>query len=169
MAHTALLVIDLQQGLFNREHKIYNEDRLIENITYLINKCRRMKITVIFIQHTNKGFLLENSPDWQIHSGIDVQDTDICFTKKYFSLFKEKKIVNEIENMGIKKLIITGLLTHGCVKLACLDAKKLGYEVILVEDGHSNYERNAKEIVAKWNRNLAKQGITVLPTAKVFC
>ena len=39
--------------------------------------------------------------------------------------------------MGVKKLIITGLLTHGCVKGACLDAKKLGYEVVLVEDGHS--------------------------------
>jgi nicotinamidase-related amidase len=169
VAQTALLVIDLQKGLFNREHKIYNENRLIENITHLINKCRQMKIPIIFIQHTNKGLLLEDSPDWQIHSGIDVQDIDLCFTKKYFSLFKEKKIVKELENMGVKKLIITGLLTHGCVKGACLDAKKLGYEVVLVEDGHSNYDRNAKEIVDRWNQYLANQGVTVLPTAKVFC
>ena len=54
MAQTALLVIDLQKGLFNREHKIYNENRLIENITHLINKCRQMKIPIIFIQHITK-------------------------------------------------------------------------------------------------------------------
>ena len=167
MADTALLVIDLQRGLF-REHRIYNEDKLIENITRLINKCREKNIPVIFIQHSNRGLLPEESPDWRIHPGVAVKDTDLCWTKRYFSLFKEKNIVEQIENLVVKKLIITGLLTQGCVKAACQDAQKLGYEVVLAEDGHSNYEQKAQEVIDKWNRNLAEQGITVLPTASIL-
>lgn len=169
MAEVALLVIDLQRGLFNKQNKIFNEDILIENINNLIDKSRQTKTQVIFIQHTNKSFLLEESEDWQIHSGVEVTDKDLCLTKKHSSLFKEKKIAREIENMGVKSLIITGLVTHGCVKAACIDAKKLGYEVRLVKDGHSSFNKNAKELIDEWNQNLTNHGVKVLPTAEIFC
>lgn len=168
LVDTALLVIDLQRGLFKKKNKIYKEESLIENINFLVDNCRQMNIPIIFIRHTNKSFLLENSEDWQIYSGVEVKDGDLCLNKEHSSLFKEKKILREFENMRIRSFIITGLVTHGCIKAACLDGKKLGYEVKLVEDAHSNFNNNAKELIDKWNKSLSEQGVIVLPTAEVF-
>lgn len=168
MVNTALLVIDLQRGLFNKQNRIYKEEGLVENINFLIDHCRHMNIPIVFIRHTNKSSLLENSEDWQIHSGVDIKEEDLCFNKEHSSLFKEKKILKVFESMGIRSLIITGLVTQGCVKAACLDGKKSGYEVKLVQDAHSNFNKNAKELIDEWNQNLSEQGVIVLPTAEVF-
>lgn len=168
MIDTVLLVIDFQRGLFKKQNKIFNEDRLIKNINILIKQCRQKKIPIIFIRHTNNSFLQENSEDWQIHPRIEVEKRDLCFNKKHSSLFKEKKILKELETMEIKNLIITGLVTHGCVKAACIDAKRLGYGVTLVKDGHSNFNNKAEELINEWNIKLSNEGVIVLPTSDVF-
>ena len=169
MVDTALLIIDLQRGLFKKQIRIFNEDTLIENINLLIDRCRQNNIPIFFIKHTNKSFLLENSEDWQIHPGVEVRNEDLCYKKEHSSLFKEKKILSELRNRGIRSLIITGLVTHGCVKAACIDAKKLGYKVKLVKDGHGNFNKNAKQLIDEWNKNLAAQGIIVVPAAEILC
>jgi nicotinamidase-related amidase len=54
--------------------------------------------------------------------------------------------------------VVTGLVTHGCVKATCMGAKDLGYEVILVKDGHSNFNKQAAKLIDEWNRKLGDGG-----------
>jgi nicotinamidase-related amidase len=64
-------------------------------------------------------------------------------------------------------VVVTGLVTHGCVQAGCLDAHRLGYRVILPRDGHSNFNRQAAKLVDEWNAKLAEQGIAVIPADEV--
>jgi nicotinamidase-related amidase len=167
MGQTALLVIDVQKGLFKMENKVYNEEMLLCNINLLIDKSRERNIPVIFIRHAN-GLLIENTENWNIHSAINIYGDDLVLNKACGSIFDEKSIVEALEQREITNLIVTGLVTHGCIKTACLDAKKFGYEVTLAEDAHSNFTDNPKALIEEWNLRLLNEGVNVTPTMNVY-
>src|SRR5512140_786860 len=54
---TALLVIDIQKGLFEKSTPIYKAELLLKNINTLINKARQEGIPVFFIQHSSSKTL----------------------------------------------------------------------------------------------------------------
>lgn len=145
-----------------------NEDSLLENINYLIEKARERDIPVVFIRHTNEGQLVENTDGWQVNPHLKAVDGDIYFNKKHSGMFEEKHIVKGLEELRVDTLIIAGLVTHGCVKAACLGAKAAGYQVILAADAHSSFNKEASRLIEEWNEKLKEQGISVLPTRDVF-
>lgn len=168
MEAVALLIIDIQKALFKKKNKIFNEDLIIKNINLLIDKACKNNITIIFVRHSNNSFLLENSEDWNIHDGLKASSEAIFYNKKHSSLFHEKYIVEDLIKRGINSFIITGLVTHGCVQAACMDAKKLGYEVILVKDAHSNFNNHPEKLIDEWNERLSNEGIKVLQTTEIL-
>ncbi len=168
MESAALLIIDVQEGLFKKKNKIFNEEQLFSNINYLIEKSREKSIPIIFIRHTNKSFLSENTADWQLHPSLSMNSDDLCLNKEHSSIFKEKSIKKELANLGIKTLIVTGLVTNGCIKAACLDGLSSGYKVILVKDGHSTFTVNPQKLIEEWNEKLSREGIHVLLTKDIF-
>ena len=64
-------------------------------------------------------------------------------------------------------MIVTGLVTHGCVKATCEGALALGYAVVLAADGHSSYSKDAARHVEEWNRKLGEAGARVVPAAEI--
>jgi nicotinamidase-related amidase len=48
MKNQALLVIDVQQGLFRRKTPVFNEKQLLTNICTLVQRARAKKVPVIF-------------------------------------------------------------------------------------------------------------------------
>lgn len=60
----ALLVIDVQNGLFNvAHHDVAHESEMICNINSLIRKAHKAKAPVYFIQHHNDSFLKRPTKD----------------------------------------------------------------------------------------------------------
>jgi len=59
------------------------------------------------------------------------------------------------------------MVTHGCVKSTCLGALELGYQAVLAGDAHSSYNVDAAAMIAKWNRQLAEQGVAVMDSAQI--
>ncbi len=55
-------------------------------------------------------------------------------------------------------LVVTGLVTHGCVKATSPGAIEKGYQVILVSDGHSNFSQGAPQLIEKWNQKISEKG-----------
>ena len=73
-----------------------------------------------------------------------------------------------IFNAGnVGTVVVAGLVTHGCVKATCLGAKELGYRVVLVEDGHSSYHKQADKVIEEWNAKLSKESIEVKSTQEI--
>lgn len=168
MEKAALLVVDVQKGLFKRKNRVYNEDIFLENINYLIDKARERDMPVIFVRHTNDSILRESSDGWQVHPLLKSSGSDYYFNKKHSSMFDEESIVRELEKLPVSTLIVTGMMTHGCVKAACLGAKAAGYDVILAEDAHSSFNKEAGRLIVEWNGKLRDEGIRVMPAREIF-
>ena len=158
-SNTALLVIDVQQGLFERSTPIYKADQVLENIHMLVCSARREGVPVFFIQHANKSTLVEGSYAWQLHPQIQPLHTERIIHKRHGNAFKETTLREELLSKGVERLVITGLVTHGCVKATCMGAIEMGYRVVLIEDGHSNFSKQAAQLIEKWNRKLGELGI----------
>src|SRR5215218_5968074 len=69
---TALLVIDVQNGMFAEDHPVYQGAGLLATIGDLRPKARAAQVPVIYIQHNGDlGHLLEpGGAGWPIHPAI---------------------------------------------------------------------------------------------------
>ena len=165
--NTALLVIDVQQGLFERSRPIYRADQMLENINKLIHEARKTGTPVIFIQHENEKTLMKDSPAWQLHPQIRPLEKEPIIHKRHGNAFKATDLHHELEERGVREVVITGLVSQGCVKATSLGAIEKGYKVILVSDGHSTYSKGAPEIIEKWNNTLGGKGVELQETKDV--
>jgi nicotinamidase-related amidase len=164
---TALLVIDVQRGLFSKTIPIYKADQLLDNIEALVARAQRADAPVIYVQHSSKAVLPEGSEDWQLHPRLKPLKKDRIIHKSHPSAFEQTGLAEELQARHVDRLIITGLVSHGCVRATSLDAKKRGYEVVLVEDAHSNYHKQAAQVIAEVNEALAGAGAKVKAAAVI--
>ena len=162
-----LLVVDVQQGLFERSIKIYQADQVLKNINALIAAARAAGSPVIFIQHSNDNSLAFGSREWQLHPAVQPQAKETIIHKRVGNAFEKTDLHPVLQAHGIQTVVLTGLVTHGCVRATAIGALELGYRVILVTDGHSNFNKDAAKLIEKWNHDLGEIGVELLPTAAV--
>jgi nicotinamidase-related amidase len=163
----ALLVIDLQKGLFEKSTPIYSAQQVLDNINTLIDKARQAGVSVFFIQHSDNRVLVRGSDAWQMHPEIQPRAEEVVIHKLHGNAFEETNLREELEKRNVSRLIMTGLVTHGCVKATCLGAMEEGYKVVLVSDGHSSYSKDADQLIEKWNQVLSEKGAEVIEAQKV--
>jgi nicotinamidase-related amidase len=164
----ALLIIDMQKGLFNRPPgPIYKETRLLGNINSLINRANSAEAPVIYVHHSNDSWLAKESDNWQFHPSLLPPREEQIIQKLGSNAFWETDLQEKLNALNVKKLVIVGVLTQGCVQQTCIGAKDLSYQTVLVEDGHSNFEENAPELIQEWNEKLSKEGIIIKATVKI--
>ncbi len=176
MNHTALLVVDVQLGIFMRKHHdgmaVYKEDDLIENIKTLIRKARASHCPVFYIQHMYTDFPLmeKGQPMWEVHPDIKPEQDDVIIEKYHADAFYESALENTLKNHAITNLVITGLQTAYCVDTTCRRAHSMGYNCILVSDGHSTLDSDilsAEKIIAHHNSVLGSQFAKLALTSEV--
>ena len=74
---SALLVIDVQQGLCSGEHRTHEAEAVIERINRAADKTRAVGMPVFWIQHeAPEGLFCHGSPSWQLARGLDARPGD---------------------------------------------------------------------------------------------
>jgi nicotinamidase-related amidase len=164
---TALLVIDVQRELFSKGIPIYKADDLLRNINTLVARAHAAGAPVVYVQHASKSHLLEDSDGWQLHPGLQPVAGDIMVRKTHPSSFEDTSLAQELAKNDVGALLISGLVTHGCVKATSLAALELGYKTTIVADAHSSYSKDAASLVEEWNQKLAEAGARVAATNDV--
>jgi len=164
---TALLVIDVQKGLFARPTPVYHEQQLLDNINSLSDQFLKKGGAVFFIQHSNQKQLLKDTEPWQFHSRLQVGENDPVIHKTHGNAFQDTGLKDALDARGIKNIVVTGLVTNGCVKATTIGGHNLGYRVVLVEDGHSTYIKTAAKLIREWNGNLGQEIAEVHPAAGI--
>jgi nicotinamidase-related amidase len=152
----ALLVIDVQQGLFRKSTRVYRGDELLATINELVERAHSAGGAVFYVQHSSQNVLPWGSPDWQLHPMLHPTTADRIIHKLKGNAFEGTVLDGELASLGIGTVVITGLVTHGCVKSTCVGAHELGYRVVLVADGHSSYSKDAPKLIEEWNQKLSQ-------------
>ena len=163
----ALLVIDVQQALFEKRLPIHQADALLKNINHLVKKAHQAQATVVYIQHSGKGDLGRGEPGWQLHPDIQRIPGDLLIHKHHGDAFQETELLDELNARQIGRLVITGLVTNGCVMVTCESALSLGYRVTLAADAHSTYSEKAAELIASLNQTMEEQGASILMAEEI--
>jgi ureidoacrylate peracid hydrolase len=162
-AHAALLIVDAQNYCahpdgagsrsLNRQQRHYLFGQLREtvlpNLQLLQSVCRRAHIEVVYAaveNMTRDG--RDRSLDYKI-SGIDVPRgswdaqildeiapgaDEMVFRKTSSNVFISTNIDYVLRNLGMRSLIVAGMMTDQCVESTVRDACDLGYLVTLVSD-----------------------------------
>ncbi|OPZ64899.1 MAG: Streptothricin hydrolase [Firmicutes bacterium ADurb.Bin506] len=164
---TALLVIDIQRGLFSKPTPVYQEQRLLDIINDLVSRAHAARAQVVIVQHENDSFLAPASDGWQLHPSLKPGEHYLSVRKHHASAFNGTDLKAELAARGVTRVVIVGVVTQGCVKATCQDAIKLGYETVLVKDGHSSYAKDAAQLIETWNQRLASEGANVKPAAEI--
>ena len=83
---------------------------------------------------------VQGSRGAQFHADLHIPNGSLIISgatnpqKEAYSSFDGTSLNDHLEDMGAKTLFITGLATDYCVKQTALDACKLGYQVLILED-----------------------------------
>ncbi|MFX1505610.1 MAG: cysteine hydrolase family protein [Promethearchaeota archaeon] len=166
--NSALIVIDVQTGLFQRKTPIFKEQDLLNNINSLENYARSINIPVIYIQHSNESTLVKGSNEWQLHHRLQKEKNDLLIHKRHPNTFEQTNFKKELETRGLEQLIIVGTLTDNCVSATCIGARELDFKVILATDAHSTFSEPAPEIIKKWHMRLKEQGVLLKTTKELI-
>jgi nicotinamidase-related amidase len=148
MQMNALLVIDVQNGMFPEGNEVFNGDQLLRNISGLITQARLANTPIFYIQHNETDGPLESgTKGWEIHPDLSPQTEDVIIQKTTPDSFFKTTLNDELQKRGIKNLFLTGIQTELCVDTTCRRAFSMGYKVTLVSDSHSTWD--SEEITAQ--------------------
>ena len=173
----ALLVIDMQRGLFEGAKKRFDAENVIKRINSLIDKARQKKIPIIFIRHNGppEDGLELNSEGWQILPELHKDSSDMTIEKTCCDSFCGTNLKEELDKLGVDKLIITGCCTDFCVDSTARQAASLGYEVTVASDAHTTADKphlEAKIIIEHhnfvWSEIYSTKPIKVRPAKDIF-
>lgn len=171
---SALLVIDVQQGLFNPPPA--EAEQVLTRINQLSERARQAGVPVIFIQHqTAHEELSAGSAAWQIHQGLQVKPGDHRVDKTTPDSFLRTNLGKLLIAEGVTQLVICGYSTEYCVDTTTRRAAGLGYPVVLAADAHTSHDKphaSGLQIRAHHNATLSSiksfgVAIRAVPTAEV--
>ncbi len=152
----ALLIIDMQKTSFTPNTPRFDSEGVIQRINQLSNKFRLAGDKVIFIQHdgTKEGFCKPNTLEWEILSSLDIKSDDLIISKTANDSFYKTTLKEDLTNLGINELIITGCATDFCVDSTIKSALVNDFNIIVIKDGHTTADRpnlNAKQVIDHYN------------------
>ncbi|PLP55990.1 cysteine hydrolase [Mesorhizobium loti] len=148
---------DLDEAEFDRQYGwFFGELRnhVIPNMRLLQHAFRHRGIEVMYttiesltkdgrdrsLDYKITGFNVpRGSWDGKVVDELAPGDDEICLPKSSSSVFVSTHIDYILRNLGVRQLVISGILTDQCVESAIRDACDLGYLVTQVTDACATY------------------------------
>ncbi|SFU02180.1 isochorismatase family cysteine hydrolase [Sedimentitalea nanhaiensis] len=136
------------------------DNRVIPNMQRLQTACRAAGLEVMYttiesltldgrdrsLDYKITGFNVpKGSWDGKVIDALKPDEDEIVLPKSSSSVFVSTHIDYVLRNLGVKQLVISGLITDQCVESAIRDACDLGYLVTQVTDACLTYSPARQE------------------------
>lgn len=154
---------DMPKDQFTAKYGWFFEEldaRVIGNMQAIQSACRKAHIEVMYttiesltldgrdrsLDYKITGFNVpKGSWDGKVIDQIAPEGDEIVLPKSSSSVFISTHIDYVLRNLGVKQLVISGLITDQCVESAIRDACDLGYLVTQVTDACLTYTPERQE------------------------
>src|ERR1700704_1507498 len=137
--HTALLVIDVQNGVVEGAHE---RDAVVKNVGSLVEKARREQVPVVWVQHNDEQ-LERGSDNWRIVPELKPRDAEPLVEKNYGDSFEDTTLEKVLSGLGVGRLVVAGAQTDACIRSTLHGAFVRGYDTTLVSDAHTTEDQSA--------------------------
>jgi nicotinamidase-related amidase len=131
--NTALLVVDVQNGVVERAHR---RDAVVANVASLVEKARLERVPVVWVQHSDEQ-LARESDDWRIVPELNRDDAEALVEKNYGDAFEDTTLETVLSGLGVGRLLVVGAETDACIRSTLHGAFARGYDATLVSDAHT--------------------------------
>lgn len=156
----ALLILDVQVGLVHGPDKPWRSEELLETVNSLMDKARSAGATIFLARHTGPvGSPIEpGSPLTELAPELKLAGGEVVFEKNRPNAFTLTGLAENLRACGATGVVIAGMKTQYCVDSSCRAARDLGFDAVLIADGHTCSDTpalKAQDIVAHHNATLA--------------
>ena len=151
------------------------QSRVIPNMQRLQAAFRKAKVEVLYttiesltkdgrdrsLDYKITGFNVpKGSWDGKVIDELQPGEDEICLPKSSSSVFVSTHIDYLLRNLGVKQLVISGLITDQCVESAVRDACDLGYLVTEVTDACLTYSQERHDNSLRTIKGYCRQRTT---------
>jgi nicotinamidase-related amidase len=167
MQSYCLIIIDMQNDFLD-SLECGRLENLITQTNELIAAFRNRLLPIIWVRQEFRADLsdtflemqdkqvsvtIEGTKGVEIHAGLDRYPGDIVILKKRYSAFFETPLQRVLEDLGSKKLVISGINTHACIRMTAIDAYQRDYRVVLATDCTDSYDAEHAAMSIRYMRN----------------
>ena len=171
----AVLVIDVQAGLFSTNPPPFEAAEVIRRINAVTAKARAANVPVIFIRHQGPP-----DPPWQVPEGsrldpsLQIVEGEVIIDKTTADAFCGTDLEKVLSSLGIRSLVLMGYATDFCVDATLRNAASRGFEIFVVCDAHTT--NDGPELKASairehfnwaWADSFSTRGIHLVTAAQV--
>src|SRR5688500_10916805 len=145
---TALLLIDVQQGLDHPRWGARNNPDAEQRIADLLAAWRASGRPVIHVQHLSvvpDSPLRPDRPGHAFKPEALPRPGELVFRKNVNSAFIGTELEAHLRANGIDSLVIVGITTDHCVSSTIRMAGNLGFAVTVAEDATATFERRGPD------------------------
>jgi len=119
---------------------------IYKNLAHLIDEGRRHQCPIIYANDCHRAGKYDKEFDkrtphcidgtWgaQVIDELAPHEEDYCIKKRRFSGFYQTDLDLVLRELGVKSVVVTGVVTNICVRSTCHDAFFLGYQVVVPQD-----------------------------------
>src|SRR3954468_22752241 len=139
MPERALLIIDIQNDYFpGGGMELGGADAAAANASKALARARQDGMPVFHIRHLStrpgSSFFLPGTEGAEIHAAVQPQGNETVIEKNFPNSFRATKLEDELKSLGVKSLVVAGMMTHMCVDASVRHAADLGYKITLLGD-----------------------------------
>ena len=137
---TAVVVIDVQNGLFKTNPPPMDADAVLARINGLTERARKAGLPVLFIQQDGDpdgDWLVPFSDGWHLHSELRAEPGERKIRKTTCDAFYKTSLEFELRSHGTTALLLTGYATEFCVDSTLRNAASKDFRVLVASDAHT--------------------------------
>ena len=174
---TAVLVVDVQIGVFEANPAPLDKAHVLERINQVTAAARAVAAPVIFLQHDGDPgtqWLTAFTDEWKLDPSLHIEDHDCVMRKTAWDGFYKTALEAYLRDKSIETLVIMGYATDFCVDTTVRSAASREFNVIVVAGAHTTKDRPvlaAKQIIAHhewmWSNLICPKGVSLLSAAEV--
>jgi nicotinamidase-related amidase len=146
-ATTALVVIDLQNGIVGRALEPHTSAKVVKHSVQLANALRAQGGLVVWVRVAIGEILAlpvdapmrdPNAPPpaeaSELIAELERQPEDVVITKRQWGAFYGTELEQRLRRHGVKTILMAGIATNMGVESTARAAHDMGYELVFVED-----------------------------------
>jgi nicotinamidase-related amidase len=148
---TALIVVDLQQGIVNLP-AVHPISEVVERSCALLAAFRSAQLPVVLVNVAGRApgrteeppRQMTLPPDWtNLIPELNPQPTDILITKRTWGAFAGTGLEDQLKQRGVTQVVIAGVATGTGVESTARQAYELGFNVTLAIDAMTDIRAEA--------------------------
>lgn len=162
-ASTALVLIDLQNGILGYPLQPHSPALVIDNANKLIPALREEGATILFVrvalndmlhlpvdQPTRSANAPQPPPEAsEFVAHLDRQPTDLVVTKRQWGAFYGTELDQQLRRRGIKTIVLGGIATNFGVESTARAAFDHGYQLVFAEDAMTSLSPEAHQFATQ--------------------